>query len=55
MSLGLVAIAGPLVDYTDRAARDLRMRTPYIQAVLPEGEYPADVYNEAWGERDGEG
>lgn len=52
LSLGLVVVAGPLVDYTDRAARDLLLRS-YIDAVLPDGQYPTDVYDEAWGERDG--
>ena len=36
-SLLLAALAGPLYDYTDRAARDLRARVPYIVSVLPEG------------------
>lgn len=55
MSLALAVGAGPLVDYTDRAARDLRLRTPYLEAVLPEGQYPTDVYEEAWGSVDGQG
>lgn len=53
MSLALAVGAGPLVDYTDRAARDLLLRTPYIGAVLPAGEDLADVYQEAWGSLDG--
>ncbi|GAA1645348.1 Na+/H+ antiporter subunit D [Georgenia ruanii] len=36
-SLVLMVLAGPLYAYTDRAAADLRARTPYISAVLPEG------------------
>ncbi|MFH5821657.1 Na+/H+ antiporter subunit D [Georgenia sp. AZ-5] len=36
-SLVLAALAGPLYTYTDRAARDLLARSPYISAVLPEG------------------
>ncbi|MPV38289.1 Na+/H+ antiporter subunit D [Georgenia subflava] len=36
-SLFLAVVAGPLYQYTDRAARDLRARVPYIVSVLPEG------------------
>jgi len=49
MSLALAAVAGPLIAYTDRAARDLRVRTPYIEAVLPDGEHPPVLYNDPWG------
>ncbi|MHB1064114.1 MAG: Na+/H+ antiporter subunit D [Georgenia sp.] len=35
-SLGLSVAAGPLYDYTHRAAADLTARTPYVLAVLPE-------------------
>lgn len=35
--LALVVIAGPLFTYTDAAATDLRARTPYVDAVLPDG------------------
>jgi len=38
MSLGFTLIAGPLFAYTERAARDLRAQTPYVLAVLPDGE-----------------
>ncbi|MFC4554616.1 Na+/H+ antiporter subunit D [Georgenia faecalis] len=37
LSLGLTVIAGPLYDYTDRAARDLRARSPYVDSVLVDG------------------
>lgn len=39
-SIGLVlaAFGGPLYAYTDAAARDLRLQTPYIDVVLPDGE-----------------
>ena len=37
-SLVLAVMAGPLYGYTDRAAADLRARTPYITAVLPDFE-----------------
>ena len=37
LSLGMSVGAGPLVDYTDTAARDLVLRTPYVAAVLPGG------------------
>lgn len=47
LSLALAAAAGPLIDYTDRAARDLRVRT-YIDVVLPDGEDPAVVYTHPW-------
>ncbi|MEE6271850.1 Na+/H+ antiporter subunit D [Georgenia wangjunii] len=36
-SLALTVLAGPLHDYTDRASRDLRARTPYVEAVFPDG------------------
>lgn len=48
LSLALAAVAGPLVNYTDRAARDLRLRTPYIDVVLPQGEDPEVVYVHPW-------
>ncbi|TNC18291.1 Na+/H+ antiporter subunit D [Georgenia sp. 311] len=38
MSLAYTAVAGPLFQYTDRAARDLRAQTPYILTVLPDGQ-----------------
>jgi multicomponent Na+:H+ antiporter subunit D len=38
LSLALTVIAGPLYEYTDRAARDLRARAPYIDAVFPDGQ-----------------
>ena len=34
VTVGLTFIAGPLYGYTDRAARDLLERTPYIEAVF---------------------
>jgi multicomponent Na+:H+ antiporter subunit D len=37
----LTVIAGPLYRYTDRAARDLLERTPYIEAVF-DGPVPAE-------------
>jgi multicomponent Na+:H+ antiporter subunit D len=50
-SLLLTAGAGPLYAYAERAAVALRERTPYIIAVLPEGERgsgeSADVAEEA--------
>jgi multicomponent Na+:H+ antiporter subunit D len=36
VSLTLTLVAGPLFDYTDRAAVDLLEREPYISSVLPE-------------------
>ncbi len=47
LSLALAIGAGPLMDYTERAARDLRAREPYITAVLPNGERPAQVYSDS--------
>ncbi|MFC3505151.1 Na+/H+ antiporter subunit D [Micromonospora krabiensis] len=35
--LALTVVAGPLFDVTADAASDLRDRTPYLRAVLPEG------------------
>ena len=37
-SLALTVAAGPLYGYAARAAEALRERTPYITAVLPDGE-----------------
>lgn len=37
-SLALTVFAGPLYAYTGRAAQALADRTPYIQAVLPDGD-----------------
>jgi multicomponent Na+:H+ antiporter subunit D len=36
-SLALTVVAGPLLGFTDRAARDLLDRDHYVSAVLPEG------------------
>ncbi len=36
LSLLLTIVAGPLFDYTERAATDLLRRTPYLSAVLTE-------------------
>jgi len=38
MSVFFTLIAGPLFDYTTRAAHDLREQTPYQTAVLPDGQ-----------------
>ncbi len=37
VGVALTVFAGPLFGLTDRAATDLRERTPYIEAVLPGG------------------
>ncbi|MFS0703934.1 Na+/H+ antiporter subunit D [Cellulomonas sp. 179-A 9B4 NHS] len=37
VSLALTVVAGPLYAYTERAATTLIDRTPYIEAVLPDG------------------
>jgi multicomponent Na+:H+ antiporter subunit D len=37
VSLAFTVFAGPMFDYTDRAALDLLERTPYLNAVLPGG------------------
>ncbi|WP_026875922.1 Na+/H+ antiporter subunit D [Jiangella gansuensis] len=37
VGLAMTVFAGPLFALTDRAASDLRERTPYIEAVLPGG------------------
>jgi multicomponent Na+:H+ antiporter subunit D len=34
VTVGLTFVAGPLYGYTDRAARDLLERTPYVEAVF---------------------
>ncbi|WP_273652659.1 Na+/H+ antiporter subunit D [Cellulomonas fimi] len=36
--LGLTVAAGPLYAYTERAADALTERTPYVEAVLPDGK-----------------
>jgi multicomponent Na+:H+ antiporter subunit D len=41
VTVALTVIAGPLYGYTDRAARDLLERTPYIEAVF-DGPLPAE-------------
>lgn len=46
LSLALSVGAGPLMDYTHRAALELLAREPYIHAVLPEGENPEDIYED---------
>ncbi|MEW2428492.1 Na+/H+ antiporter subunit D [Micromonospora sp. NPDC047644] len=37
LGLALTVLAGPLFDVTTDAASDLRLRTPYVRAVLPGG------------------
>ncbi|MBQ1026624.1 Na+/H+ antiporter subunit D [Micromonospora sp. C95] len=37
LGVSLTFVAGPLFDFTGRAATDLIERTPYVQAVLPGG------------------
>jgi multicomponent Na+:H+ antiporter subunit D len=37
VGLSLTLVAGPLYGVTDRAARDMLARTPYIEAVFPGG------------------
>ncbi|MGW3792507.1 proton-conducting transporter transmembrane domain-containing protein, partial [Micromonospora arida] len=37
LGLALTLLAGPLFDVTSDAAADLRLRTPYVHAVLPGG------------------
>jgi multicomponent Na+:H+ antiporter subunit D len=41
ITVALTVIAGPLYGYTDRAARDLIERTPYLEAVF-DGPVPAE-------------
>ncbi len=38
VGLSLTVLAGPLYDYTERAAHGLRDRATYVQSVLPDGE-----------------
>lgn len=47
LSLALALGAGPLVSYTDRAARDLRAQL-YVQVVLPGGDQIDEVYYDPW-------
>lgn len=37
IGLAITFIAGPLYGYAERAAGDMLLRSPYLQAVLPEG------------------
>ncbi|MFC7620870.1 Na+/H+ antiporter subunit D [Microlunatus sp. GCM10028923] len=37
IGFAITFIAGPLYGYAERAAGDMLLRTPYLQAVLPEG------------------
>ena len=56
--LGLTFAAGPLYAYTERAALALTDRTPYVEAVLPDGKrgkgVSVEVTEEAAGD-DGHG
>lgn len=36
--LSITVIAGPLYEFTERAAASLYLRTPYINSVLPDGD-----------------
>ncbi len=58
LGLGLTVAAGPLYEYTQRTATDLAERTPYIEAVLPDGRRgdgeSADVAREAEAEQAGQ-
>lgn len=47
VSLLLSVFAGPLMNYTYRAAQDLRAQL-YINAVLPGRTLPSDVYQDPW-------
>ena len=47
LSLMLAVGAGPLVSYTDRAARDLRAQL-YVSVVLPDGEDITTIYVDPW-------
>ncbi len=38
VGVALAVVAGPMYAYTDEAARDLSARTPYVTAVLVDGE-----------------
>ncbi|WP_019135460.1 Na+/H+ antiporter subunit D [Cellulomonas massiliensis] len=38
VGLGLTLAGGPLYGYTERAAQSLAERTPYLEAVLPDGD-----------------
>ncbi|MDQ4085508.1 MAG: Na+/H+ antiporter subunit D [Actinomycetota bacterium] len=49
VGVALAVLAGPLWALTTRAAEDLRDRTPYITAVLPDG-VPAPLLPKAVGE-----
>jgi multicomponent Na+:H+ antiporter subunit D len=46
VGVALAVVAGPLWAVSTRAAEDLRARTPYVSAVLPDG-LPAPLRPEA--------
>ncbi|WP_182353106.1 Na+/H+ antiporter subunit D [Flaviflexus huanghaiensis] len=46
MSLAIAAFAGPIYDYAKRAAVDLEQRSPYIVAVLPDGDRGTGISDE---------
>lgn len=52
IGVGLTVVAGPLYGYTDRAAVDLRARTPYIEAVLPEGDRGSGISDDVAADAD---
>jgi multicomponent Na+:H+ antiporter subunit D len=37
VSVLITLLAGPMFGYSDNAAHDMLLRTPYIDAVLPAG------------------
>lgn len=37
LGVGLTLVAGPLFEVSSQAAADLLLRTPYIEAVFPQG------------------
>jgi multicomponent Na+:H+ antiporter subunit D len=43
LGTALTLVAGPLFGIAERAAGDLRERTPYIQTVLEDGSMPSDL------------
>lgn len=45
--LGIAVFGGPLMDYTTQASQAIRERTPYISAVLPDGDRGSGISPDA--------
>ncbi|MHA3948893.1 Na+/H+ antiporter subunit D [Cellulomonas bogoriensis] len=55
VGVGLTVVAGPLYDYTERAAHTLRDRDQYVEAVLPDRVRGTGISPEVTEDAGGEG